>query len=125
MTAKTSFKDLLGIAAQGDQQLRMRQIKNNLAMMPEPLGVEISETGISFGEAPEEAKIETVTERAMEFLRVELAHGARRAKNLIEEAELAGISTRTLQNAKKHLGVISVKTPSGWMWSFTREEPLF
>lgn len=107
----------------GEQKLRMRQIKNNLALMPEPLGVEITEHGVFFGEAPEEPRVETVMERAMEFLRAMLQSGAKKASEIIEEAELAGISKPTLYRAKEKAKVISIRDSKGyWVWSFPYED---
>jgi hypothetical protein len=63
-------------------------------------------------ELPEERK-ERVT--ATDFLKTALADGARRSKDVEEEArEAYGISPRTLTNARRHLGILATKTKEGW-----------
>lgn len=60
-------------------------------------------------------------ERAAEWLRRELAGGARRAAELITGAAAAGITRRTLKRAKKDLGVESEQVgkdgTTEWLWS--------
>ena len=106
--------------------IRMKQIKNNLALLPEPLGVDISESGCAFGESPEEPRKETLTDKAIEFLRVELKGNPRRAAKLIEDAELMGISKATLYRAKEKLNIIAVREHGKpVLWSFVaKQEPL-
>jgi hypothetical protein len=60
-------------------------------------------------------------ERAVEWLRAELANGPRRAAELIAAAATAGIPLRTLDRAKKEYGVTSEQVglpgTTEWVWS--------
>jgi len=103
--------------------IRMKQIKNNLALLPEPMGVNIDESGCSFGESPEEPRTETMTDRAIEFLRLELKGSPRKASQLIEDAELMGISKATLYRAKEKINIIAIrKHGESVTWSFVAKE---
>lgn len=57
-------------------------------------------------------------EEACDFLRAELADGPRPVRKVEAEAESAGIHKRTLERAKRKLGIISQKTAAngGWTW---------
>lgn len=55
-------------------------------------------------------------DEAKNFLRDELAEGARRAKEVLAASKEAGIAKRTLDRAKKELRVESTKLPHGWQW---------
>jgi hypothetical protein len=61
----------------------------------------------------------TARDDAADFLRAMLADGPRLAKEVQAEARAAGITKRTLERAKKLLGVISSKAglAAGWQWS--------
>lgn len=54
---------------------------------------------------------------AEELLLHELREGAKSQKEVLAKAEECGISKRTIDAAKKALGVQSEKTPDGWFWS--------
>jgi putative DNA primase/helicase len=66
-------------------------------------------------------------ERAAEWLRRELADGARRAAELFAGAAAAGITRRTLKRAKKDLGVESEQVgkdgTTEWCWSNPEAAP--
>jgi AAA domain len=57
---------------------------------------------------------------ADEWLREALANGSRAAKELLEEGEAAGFKSRTLERAKKRLGVVAEQVRCGdrnaWYW---------
>ena len=53
---------------------------------------------------------------AEELLLHELREGAKSQKDILVKAEECGISKRTIDAAKKALGVQSEKTPDGWFW---------
>jgi len=97
--------------------IRLSQIKNNLARFPEPIGFEISETGITWREAPTEPEAPTQREQAADLLLTLLKDGPRLATELYEEAEQAGISKITLKRAKKALGVVAVRKEGHWWWA--------
>ena len=54
---------------------------------------------------------------AEELLLCELREGAKTQKEILAKAEKCGISKRTVDAAKKALGVQSEKLPDGWYWS--------
>ena len=54
---------------------------------------------------------------AEDLLLHELREGAKSQKEILAKAEDCGISKRTIDAAKKALGVQSEKTPDGWFWS--------
>jgi putative DNA primase/helicase len=75
---------------------------------------------ITANEAMQAACGHTAKREAREFLLERLEVGPMKAEDVIEEAKLDGIAKRTLDRAKKELGVKSRKTPSKfggeWYW---------
>ena len=96
---------------------RLQVVKSNLARLPEPLGLTIDGAGVQFGDAPEEPKMETLTDKAADLLMALLAHKPMLATDIQDEVEQAGISWRTVKRAKKSLGILSLKKDNGWLWS--------
>lgn len=100
------------------ERRRLVVVKSNLSKLPDPLGFEISEAGITWCQAPSEPRTETVQDRAEEFLLATLGKEPLSAAYIFEEANQAGISERTLKRAKATLGIVSVKDKGGrWVWS--------
>jgi hypothetical protein len=60
---------------------------------------------------------------AKEFLAQELAEGSVAAEEVKEDACGAGVSERTLERAKRELGVGSRKRGGVWYWVPAQEEP--
>ncbi len=56
-------------------------------------------------------------DEAMAFLKSELEHGPKAAKEIFKEAKDAGHSQRTVKRAKKELHVASSKDDKQWTWS--------
>lgn len=98
-------------------RIRLHQIKNNLARFPEPCGFEISETGITFTDAPGEPKVETQRDKAADLLLALLRDGPILATEMYQEAEGAGIGKATLNRAKKALGVVARRKEGCWWWA--------
>jgi hypothetical protein len=75
---------------------------------------------ITANEAMAAAGGHTAKREAKEFLLERLEAGPAKADDIIEEAKQDGIAKRTLDRAKKELGIKSRKTPSGfdgdWFW---------
>ena len=65
---------------------------------------------------PPKAKEPSALDEAKDFLRNQLAGGAKPAAEIKEVAENAGISSATLNRAKTDLGVKSIKLDDGWNW---------
>ena len=76
------------------------------------IGVDDLLNGSSRGQKIKEAK---------EFLLEILAEGAVEQNMVIQEAEKRGIKGKTLWNAKKALGVQSIKPGGHWSWKLPEE----
>ena len=117
---------------EGEPELRaLVQIKNNLAAFGHSKAFRLSENGFDWigdyeitadevlgGIAPKTNK----TEQAKELLR-ELAKEKSMlpSNEIIELAKQENISKRTLENAKKELGIRAKKINSVWYWVLTEE----
>lgn len=117
---------------EGEPELRaLVQIKNNLAAFGHSKAFRLSENGFEWigdyeitadevlgGIAPKTNK----TEQAKELLR-ELAEEKSMlpSNEIIELAKQENISKRTLENAKKELGIRAKKINSIWYWVLTEE----
>ena len=117
---------------EGEPELRaLVQIKNNLAAFGHSKAFRLSENGFDWigdyeitadevlgGIAPKTNK----TEQAKELLR-ELAKEKNMlpSTEIIELAKQENISKRTLENAKKELGIRAKKINSVWYWVLTEE----
>lgn len=110
--------------------------KSSLAPTPKPLRLRlVADPGSTFArvqwEGPCEHSAESLLappplperrgerDRAEEFLRELLAHGAVPAKEAERAAEEAGISARTLARARRSLGVAARKLPTHWEWALS------
>lgn len=106
------------------------QIKNNLAAFGHPKAFMLSETGFHWlgdyeitadevlgGIAPKANKLE----QAKQMLR-ELAEtsNAVQSNEIFEMADEQGISKRTLENAKKVLGIRAKKINNSWYWELDK-----
>ena len=106
------------------------QIKNNLAAFGHPKAFTLSETGFHWlgdyeitadevlgGIAPKANKLE----QAKQMLR-ELAgtSNAVQSNEVFEMADEQGISKRTLENAKKELGIRAKKINNSWYWELDK-----
>ena len=56
-------------------------------------------------------------EKAKEFLKSLLENGEMDSTKVYKQADVSGISHRTLERAKSELGVLSVQHATGWTWS--------
>jgi len=97
---------------------RLSVIKSNLTRFPDPVGLEISDAGIEFGEAPEKPHEDTPTERAIDLLRSILADEPMKQPDIEAEAKGAGVAWFAVRQAKKRLGIVSKrKGLDGWYWA--------
>lgn len=101
---------------------RLRTLKMSWGPNPEPVGFTISNDGLTFCDAPEEAKKETQADKAGDLLLALLRSGPMRSTELQEEFEGAGISWKTAKRAKGKLGIVAVKKPDGWHWGLPTPE---
>ncbi len=91
--------------------VRVKQIKNNLAKLQEPFGMQIMDDGIRFVQATPDTPIEKISsklEQAKAFLKAELATTGKDRKELLEKAEKLGISRASLYRAKNELNIHSM-----------------
>lgn len=102
------------------ETVRVRQVKNNLALMPDALGFQWTEDGLAFGPAPEKVEAGGTLDSAKMFLREMLKDGDRAASEILEAGGQKNYSERTLNRAKKELGVTSTKPGGVWVWSYPR-----
>ena len=65
----------------------------------------------------------SAVDRAVEFLRESLKAGPTPAKTVLKKAEPYAISGRTIDRAKKELGVVVAKAANGWLWSLPKSKP--
>ena len=100
---------------------RLSVIKSNLARFPEPIGVMI-DNEITFTEAPETPRTETIGGRAIDLLLSLLQGGPQTADDIQREFDQAGISLATMKRAKQKLGVISRKDAEGWSWALPAKD---
>lgn len=105
----------------GSPRLRLSMIKNNLRRLAEPIGVEFTETGVTFGDAPKEPHVETLKEKAADLLLVLLQHGPMKGEDVYLEGEQAGISKRTIGDAKRALKIVSIRKDDGWYWGLPHD----
>jgi putative DNA primase/helicase len=103
--------------AQQREVKRLKVVKSNLAKFPEPVGMTIDEDGVKFVKAPVAPHVETVRDRAADLLLALLADGPMEATEILGEFDQAGISERTMKEAKKSLAINSVRKGKVWYWS--------
>ena len=101
----------------GSDRKRLTMVKNNLARFSEPIGVDIDESGVTFGDAPHVPRDETMTDRAADFLLALLTPGPMKAVDIENEFKHMGISWRTVNQAKKAMHIQSIRKADGWYWS--------
>ncbi len=120
---------------EGEQNIRaVVQIKNNLAQFGHPKAFELTEGGFKWlgdyeitadevlgGIAPKANKLE----QAKQILR-ELAEtsNAVQSKEVFDIADERGISKRTLENAKRELGIRARKINNSWYWELDKIEQI-
>lgn len=115
------------VADKDDPARRMLlALKNNLAPDPGGLGYMIRDgmvqwTGrvdadVNQALAAPARHTDSAISEAEDFLRDELAPGPKPAAEVLKAARAAGVSERTLRDAKASLKVASVKQSGGWAW---------
>lgn len=103
----------------------MYQIKNNLAALGKPIGFEFNNKGMInyLGEInPEDYDTSSSKiDKACLFLHSILFDGPISYKEIMPLIENMDISVRTLNEAKKRIGVRAIKKKDGWYWSLSEE----
>lgn len=119
---------------EGEPNIRaVVQIKNNLAAFGHPKAFALSEDSFQWlgdyeitadevlgGIAPKANKME----QAKHMLReLDLTSNAVLSKEIFDMADEQGISKRTLENAKKELGIRAKKINNSWYWELDKVKP--
>ena len=119
---------------EGEENIRaVVQIKNNLAAFGHPKAFALSEGGFGWlgdyeitadevlgGIAPKANKMEQAKHMLRELA---LTSNAVLSNEIFDMADEQGISKRTLENAKKELGIRAKKINSSWYWELDKVEP--
>jgi len=125
---RQSCRSIIGIEqpnAECPDEYRVRQIKNNVTRLGDPLGMRhVSDAELTFGPPPAEPVHQTATDRAAEALRRYLEeHGPSPMKDVRTALEAQGHSGSAITRAKKALAIVATATGrSGggvecWIWS--------
>lgn len=106
------------------------QIKNNLAAFGHPKAFALSEEGFQWigdyeitvdevlgGIAPKANKMELAKQMLRELAET---HSAVLSNEIFDRADELGISKRTLENAKKELGIRARKINNAWYWELDK-----
>lgn len=119
---------------EGEANIRaVVQIKNNLAAFGHPKAFELSEDGFHWlgdyeitvdevlgGIAPKTNKLEQAKRLLRELAETNNAMQSNEISNLAEEQS---ISRRTLENAKKELGIRAKRINNSWYWELDKIRP--
>lgn len=119
---------------EGEQNIRaVIQIKNNLAAFGHPKAFQLSEDGFDWigdygitvdevlgGIAPKVNKLEQAKRMLRELA---LTSDAMQSNEIFDMADEQGISKRTLENAKKELGIRAKKINNSWYWELDKVKP--
>ena len=89
--------------------VRVEMLKCSFCKPPTPFGFTIADDGLSFHEAPEEAKPVTRVDRAAEFLVAQLQHKQETYNVLEQRAKELGISKNALYEAKERLRIVTFR----------------
>jgi len=119
---------------EGEPNIRaVVQIKNNLAEFGHPKAFQLTEDGFSWigdyeitvdevlgGIAPKANKMEQAKQMLRELA---LTSNAIQSNEIFDMADEQGISKRTLENAKKELGIRAKRINSSWYWELDKLKP--
>lgn len=86
---------------------RLRILKENLGIAPDPIGFRIDDQGLHFGDSPRRPPKANEKDKAAEWLKSRLIPGKWiPAKTLLEEAAELGYSRNAVQRAREEMGII-------------------
>jgi len=99
--------------------VRVEMIKSTFAAPPDPLGFTIGSDGLTFGDAPEQERAETLLDKAVDFLRARLADGPVLSADLKEEVDHArDFSWDTIKRTKARLGIVTKHDGNTGRWTW-------
>ena len=84
---------------------RLRVLKENLGIAPQPVGYNVTDAGLVFGQAPERSSRTTQKAGAIAWLRARLTAGWHCAAEVLADADQFGFSTNSVQRAREDLGI--------------------
>jgi len=123
---------LLVARLKDEQNVRViAQIKNSLAPEGKPFAFSLGENGmfewldeleIDTDELLKGAKVPTKLKGAENFIKNSLKDGIKPAQDILDEAKKLNICERTLNTAKKKLGVKSIRNAGKWFWMLETPE---
>ena len=111
---------------EGEANIRaVVQIKNNLEAFGHPKGFELSEDGFHWLGDYEITADEVLGGIAPKANKLEQAetNNAMQSNEIFNLSEEQGISRRTLENAKKELGIRSRRINNSWYWELDKIRP--
>ena len=105
-------------------QKRLKQVKNNLAILADPVGFGWQDDRLVFGEAPSPPRQDSIQEKAKERLLTLLRNKPLPSREVEELLREEGFSERTIKQARQALSLTVSKTGAGqWMLSLAKQEP--
>lgn len=93
----------------GRETRNVQVIKANFARAPEPFGVDWVNGGLVFGPPVQVDQPTTARNEAEDWLRDLLRTGARRRGEVLALAQAAGFNERTIDRAKREMGLVVLK----------------
>lgn len=113
------FRSMIGIDRPDptSKRCRMRILKENLGLAPDPVGFEVTNEGLVFGPPPTRPRRENAKDEAEQLLRESMRAGQwHKAAELEELAKQRGLSPNAMFRAKKALGILLKKERNAWFW---------
>jgi len=95
------------------ERRRLYVIKNNLCKFAPPIGIEIKEKGLLFGDSPHEPRKLTNVDRAREFLQAFLNEKPMKTQEIFERGKELGFSEKTIRAAAEKAQVIYIRKGFG------------
>src|SRR5439155_4238605 len=85
---------------------RVRVLKGNLGLAPKPVGFQVTNHGLEFGDAPQRPKKETRKQDAMDWLKSYMEPGKWYLRDDVQAAgKRFGFSDGAIQRAREELGI--------------------
>lgn len=116
------FRSMLGVDKPdpGSPWNRVRLLKENLGIQPNPIGFRVTDKGLEFGPPPEKPEKETKDTKkggAVEWLKSYMEPGKEyAAAEVLKLAERFGFKKGVMKQARDELGVEATNKSAGWVW---------
>ncbi|MDX1963514.1 MAG: AAA family ATPase [Pirellulales bacterium] len=96
-------------------EIELAQLKNNLAVPPEPVGVRMDQGQFAYCDLPQVAP--TAGASATDWLRDYLSNGGRRRQDAVDAGKAAGHSQRNIDRAKTALDLVATQDGKETIWT--------